>query len=241
MSKIQIESNSQPDSRYFVIRRSCVYHVKDTNRKQFTTVRNECSYAAALCLSCQRYKSKAIHNPLKCPGSTPGVVFIMSKIQIESNSQRIIPRTAWGCCCVYHVKDTNRKQFTTFSLMSFSSKSLCLSCQRYKSKAIHNPGYYILCRHYVVFIMSKIQIESNSQQMDSPRGFYRCCVYHVKDTNRKQFTTPKRDKLNDLLLCLSCQRYKSKAIHNRMPMVRSSLIVVFIMSKIQIESNSQPM
>ncbi len=117
----------------------CVYHVKDTNRKQFTTDTNIFSANFELCLSCQRYKSKAIHNFSTKRSKGSCVVFIMSKIQIESNSQLCAKVHRVDRRCVYHVKDTNRKQFTTIANVVAPSGT-------------------------VVFIMSKIQIESNSQQ-----------------------------------------------------------------------------
>jgi len=164
MSKIQIESNSQLWYTVMSILLSCVYHVKDTNRKQFTTAICFCAANALLCLSCQRYKSKAIHNFVNSFLKFSIAVFIMSKIQIESNSQLISAAHRLEHCCVYHVKDTNRKQFTTVHRKGTISSWLCLSCQRYKSKAIHNPVQTITGWAGAVFIMSKIQIESNSQR-----------------------------------------------------------------------------
>ncbi len=92
MSKIQIESNSQPRAGGCETAKSCIYHVKDTNRKQFTTNSVIPCEATALYLSCQRYKSKAIHNDYAISDGMNIAVFIMSKIQIESNSQPTCPR-----------------------------------------------------------------------------------------------------------------------------------------------------
>ncbi len=116
-------------------------------------------------------------------------VFIMSKIQIESNSQHNKRDNKLSFCCIYHVKDTNRKQFTTGFLCEPIHLQLYLSCQRYKSKAIHNIFSFQGVGHIAVFIMSKIQIESNSQHDYSSYKSVFSCIYHVKDTNRKQFTT----------------------------------------------------
>ncbi len=116
---------------------------------------------------------------------------------------------------------------------------LYLSCQRYKSKAIHNNIPTILSTSIAVFIMSKIQIESNSQLSLSSTTNFGSCIYHVKDTNRKQFTTIRNRNIYIFQLYLSCQRYKSKAIHNMSINPSPSISAVFIMSKIQIESNSQ--
>ncbi len=192
-----------------------------------------------LYLSCQRYKSKAIHNYCVALMNLPLAVFIMSKIQIESNSQRVASTSPTVNRCIYHVKDTNRKQFTTGLPFCRHAILLYLSCQRYKSKAIHNyplQGYYFI---HAVFIMSKIQIESNSQQFLQRGSHTPSCIYHVKDTNRKQFTTPGWPLPVCAALYLSCQRYKSKAIHNKAFLFRNCDRAVFIMSKIQIESNSQ--
>ncbi len=205
-----------------------------------------------LCLSCQRYKSKAIHNTIVIMLLYAMAVFIMSKIQIESNSQLLNLSPSLTISCVYHVKDTNRKQFTTCSLWTLPGLLLCLSCQRYKSKAIHNEmenirhlimAVFIMSKIQIesnsqqevlimgfrnaVFIMSKIQIESNSQHLSSSGLSERSCVYHVKDTNRKQFTTLNNLLSSVVLLCLSCQRYKSKAIHNRPATIKSAARAVF--------------
>ncbi len=138
----------------------------------------------------------------------------MSKIQIESNSQHSPDVYNRNASCIYHVKDTNRKQFTTSYFMHTKLSALYLSCQRYKSKAIHNTTKGMISYPSAVFIMSKIQIESNSQQREVASHLLFCCIYHVKDTNRKQFTTENAVNHNSLMLYLSCQRYKSKAIHN---------------------------
>ncbi len=240
MSKIQIESNSQHSFGVSKRNNCCIYHVKDTNRKQFTTTRRNTWRNAELYLSCQRYKSKAIHNYSAGGVVTISAVFIMSKIQIESNSQLILVYAKNKSCCIYHVKDTNRKQFTTDNIPDSYNPVLYLSCQRYKSKAIHNLRMCPLKKVSAVFIMSKIQIESNSQLIRWWIGGLICCIYHVKDTNRKQFTTDYDGRYRRGKLYLSCQRYKSKAIHNTFNIVPSTCCAVFIMSKIQIESNSQP-
>ena len=91
------------------------------------------------------------------------VVFNISKIQIESNSQRVVGMPLNETSCVQYFKDTNRKQFTTPGYYWEPVAWLCSIFQRYKSKAIHNgvdSGSGIIS---VVFNISKIQIESNSQ------------------------------------------------------------------------------
>ncbi len=113
----------------------------------------------------------------------------MSKIQIESNSQLNKLNRYYYTSCIYHVKDTNRKQFTTAFSFIRTFATLYLSCQRYKSKAIHNEYSTLYVSYFAVFIMSKIQIESNSQQLKQINLKKQSCIYHVKDTNRKQFTT----------------------------------------------------
>jgi len=91
-----------------------------------------------LCSIFQRYKSKAIHNCSPLLKKICNVVFNISKIQIESNSQLHVRLLAWQHCCVQYFKDTNRKQFTTKTLNSYQLFRLCSIFQRYKSKAIHN-------------------------------------------------------------------------------------------------------
>ena len=217
----------------------CVQYFKDTNRKQFTTNRSAVGLKTGLCSIFQRYKSKAIHNDkmdvLKCSL----VVFNISKIQIESNSQ--LPRNSYECgySCVQYFKDTNRKQFTTLLCTCMEKLELCSIFQRYKSKAIHNLFLYVRSKVAVVFNISKIQIESNSQLCVTACITISSCVQYFKDTNRKQFTTRYTVPVIIHQLCSIFQRYKSKAIHNSVSPPASLSAVVFNISKIQIESNSQ--
>ena len=138
-------------------------------------------------------------------------MFNISKIQIESNSQLLSSNLSKRRCCVQYFKDTNRKQFTTDHLIFPIVYQLCSIFQRYKSKAIHN--YYesaALCR-YVVFNISKIQIESNSQLKGISKVIQLSCVQYFKDTNRKQFTTRYSHTCIITGLCSIFQRYKSKS------------------------------
>ncbi len=214
MSKIQIESNSQPPPMWPVCIGGCIYHVKDTNRKQFTTLRHVSYCPSMLYLSCQRYKSKAIHNEKKKFVTILRAVFIMSKIQIESNSQPTRPCDRYVSAVFIMSKIQIESNSQLDNIISDRILVLYLSCQRYKSKAIHNHRQQNQKPGYAVFIMSKIQIESNSQRDIPVNNGSKCCIYHVKDTNRKQFTTNKSEGAKLILLYLSCQRYKSKAIHN---------------------------
>ena len=140
MSKIQFESNSQPSCVSINSPQCCVQYVKDTIRKQFTTISKSMKYIIKLCSICQRYNSKAIHNFRLLQVRLELVVFNMSKIQFESNSQPVNADEAIAKSCVQYVKDTIRKQFTTFLVISYLHISLCSICQRYNSKAIHNSS-----------------------------------------------------------------------------------------------------
>ena len=91
-----------------------------------------------------------------------------------------------------------------------------------------------------MFNLSKIQIESNSQLKCTLIDNVANCVQSFKDTNRKQFTTTKDGYNYRTLLCSIFQRYKSKAIHNIAHAAPIEAATVFNLSKIQIESNSQP-
>ena len=167
-------------------------------------------------------------------------MFNISKIQIESNSQ--LQRNSYECgySCVQYFKDTNRKQFTTLLCTCMEKLELCSIFQRYKSKAIHNLFLYVRSKVAVVFNISKIQIESNSQLCVTACITISSCVQYFKDTNRKQFTTVFSMVTLLLQLCSIFQRYKSKAIHNMFTYANLLWTVVFNISKIQIESNSQP-
>jgi len=91
-----------------------------------------------LCSIFQRYKSKAIHNSYLACAMASSVVFNISKIQIESNSQLSYVDNKIKISCVQYFKDTNRKQFTTICCCASFKNALCSIFQRYKSKAIHN-------------------------------------------------------------------------------------------------------
>ena len=112
-TKIQNESNSQPVISINVSLTHCIYPYKDTKWKQFTTVKCLICDFPILYLSLQRYKMKAIHNigvEHTCWGAT---VFIPTKIQNESNSQRQDDVFICKANCIYPYKDTKWKQFTT--------------------------------------------------------------------------------------------------------------------------------
>jgi len=189
LSKIQIESNSQPKIIGLHETLDCVQSFKDTNRKQFTTDVTKRKTFGLLCSIFQRYKSKAIHNINSQYMSIFVTVFNLSKIQIESNSQPDSAAINTLFNCVQSFKDTNRKQFTTRHSHSGYFHRLCSIFQRYKSKAIHNHQKVCIPFDFTVFNLSKIQIESNSQQLLEVAIILPHCVQSFKDTNRKQFTT----------------------------------------------------
>ena len=240
ISKIQIESNSQPGILCWIYFRRCVQYFKDTNREQFTTENRSCSIVQLLCSIFQRYKSRAIHNNAWIIFSVSSAVFNISKIQIESNSQRFCYTYKWGHCCVQYFKDTNREQFTTEWNSSNWCNPLCSIFQRYKSRAIHNFAEWYNPAVCAVFNISKIQIESNSQHRRNHKIWWNRCVQYFKDTNREQFTTYKALLISFAMLCSIFQRYKSRAIHNTPEDQKKLRQAVFNISKIQIESNSQP-
>ena len=181
------------------------------------------------CLSSQRYNFlKANHN--KAPSVSSGVaLFIKSKIQFsESKSQRkfndkgeiesclssqrynflkanhnYVNRWKLSVSVVYQVKDTIFwKQITTHPLVS-SSRSSCLSSQRYNFlKANHNPTFSG-SQYFWLFIKSKIQFSESKSQ-------------------------PFEDNLTNNLRCLSSQRYNFlKANHNDTNTRKYALLVVY--------------
>ena len=191
MTKIQKESNSQHFRQVSYRFRGVVTYDKDTKRKQFTTGVALPYRKEGCCDLWQRYKKKAIHNTLcarsprlggvvtydkdtkrkqfttrmRAAGMNPEVLWPMTKIQKESNSQRrsMTCRQTVRCCDLW---------------------------QRYKKKAIHNQPSYSLpfrygvvtydkdtkrkqftttlfivgCLLMVLWPMTKIQKESNSQR-----------------------------------------------------------------------------
>ena len=189
MSKIQSESNSQhnhpiPWNLRVVFSMSKIQ--SESNSQQVLYI---CADDDRLCFLCQRYNLKAIHNKFVRLAYRQLVVFSMSKIQSESNSQQGTRLWMQGSCCVFYVKDTIWKQFTTIRLLWFFGDRLCFLCQRYNLKAIHNRLLRVIHYFDVVFSMSKIQSESNSQPAVHFHAHSSSCVFYVKDTIWKQFTT----------------------------------------------------
>jgi len=163
----------------------------------------------------------------------------MSKIQSESNSQLLLKEAVSWMCCGSDVKDTIWKQFTTGSAVGIVPASLWFRCQRYNLKAIHNDSSQATKTLIVVVPMSKIQSESNSQQIEQGQPSKYCCGSDVKDTIWKQFTTNLELHSDWSPLWFRCQRYNLKAIHNTDHRRLYRTFVVVPMSKIQSESNSQ--
>ena len=189
MSKIQSESNSQQFKVHPTSFFCCDRYVKDTIWKQFTTGSEQLPVNYRLWSVCQRYNLKAIHNRIRAATSQLQVVIGMSKIQSESNSQRVAHTTEIALGCDRYVKDTIWKQFTTGSGYNHFFHRLWSVCQRYNLKAIHNYIQPPQSTAWVVIGMSKIQSESNSQQSCNTQQHNISCDRYVKDTIWKQFTT----------------------------------------------------
>ncbi len=163
ISKIQNESNSQPKQRSYKAVTYCIQYFKDTKRKQFTTSSEVVDFSVILHSIFQRYKTKAIHNGSLLVCHQVQTAFNISKIQNESNSQRLYLLPLLCQNCIQYFKDTKRKQFTTFWWRSISSRWLHSIFQRYKTKAIHNCCCIFFRCYITAFNISKIQNESNSQ------------------------------------------------------------------------------
>ena len=167
-------------------------------------------------------------------------VFNISKIQIESYSQ--LKGWILNCFfdCFQYFKDTNWKLFTTNTPAGNVNVTLFSIFQRYKLKAIHNKVATVTVLLLTVFNISKIQIESYSQLHQDLHFQLLYCFQYFKDTNWKLFTTRKWYCLLGQKLFSIFQRYKLKAIHNPGLTLFIKNITVFNISKIQIESYSQP-
>ncbi len=143
-AKIQIESNSQQYKSCSRIFSSCDSSRKNTNWKQFTTVRRPCYRHPLLWFLTQKYKLKAIHNENAFGKEFTDLVIPHAKIQIESNSQ---PRLYVGVICVTcdsSRKNTNWKQFTTILWYIPHTLDLWFLTQKYKLKAIHNHAILLI-------------------------------------------------------------------------------------------------
>ena len=164
----------------------------------------------------------------------------MSKIRNESKSQRSDFSECDIFSCRLYVKDTKRKQITTLFANVWQLQSLQIICQRYETKANHNYALATVFKRPVVDYMSKIRNESKSQLPNLIKSFSVSCRLYVKDTKRKQITTKnshtqllqscrlyvkdtKRKQITTYKPCLQnkqqlqiiCQRYETKANHNK--------------------------
>ena len=132
---------------------------------------------------------KAIHNSRTRLLANNVTVLNTSKIQNESNSQRLSILISLQSYCAQYVKDTKWKQFTTSCSGWYNCCLLCSIRQRYKMKAIHNKKSAPINIFQTVLNTSKIQNESNSQQIIKTRKIQINCAQYVKDTKWKQFIT----------------------------------------------------
>ena len=189
-SKIQFESNSQLSIQFLLLIARCCQNLKDTIWKQFTTLEKELFKIKLVLSEPQRYNLKAIHNMPEIRLRLKQGVVRTSKIQFESNSQRKsfhrahsggVVRTSkiqfesnsqpsglgfprLRRCC-QNLKDTIWKQFTTKEAIPVSWYGVLSEPQRYNLKAIHNFHCTSQIRIWGVVRTSKIQFESNSQQL----------------------------------------------------------------------------
>ena len=263
-SKIQSESNSQHPAHGRENTARCHQYLKDTIWKQFTTVQALPNRSAMVSPIPQRYNLKAIHNwtavvsvPLKVSPipqrynlkaihnkygwftiTAPGVTNT-SKIQSESNSQLTISSPFNSIGCHQYLKDTIWKQFTTISDAPRGCKLVSPIPQRYNLKAIHNGAGRRGRRRDGVTNTSKIQSESNSQQVKKNLLTWSGCHQYLKDTIWKQFTTMEGKRKTARLVSPIPQRYNLKAIHNLCIFNYHTRWGVTNTSKIQSESNSQ--
>ena len=141
-------------------------------------------------------------------------VISSSKIQFESNSQRLIKYYSFYFRCYQFLKDTIWKQFTTYKIVQKRTCVLLSVPQRYNLKAIHNKSKSCQPSPAAVISSSKIQFESNSQQGNDTTYLRLSCYQFLKDTIWKQFTTNGRKRQPNEQLLSVPQRYNLKAIHN---------------------------
>ena len=188
----------------------------------------------------------------------------ISKIQSESNSQQAEKQELNRLSCDQYIKDTIWKQFTTDGIETLHEIQLWPIYQRYNLKAIHNNEMFNVVELHAVTNISKIQSESNSQQLQLLNSLSVCCDQYIKDTIWKQFTTVifftdsgtscdqyikdtiwKQFTTIEIAIVYEVQlwpiyqRYNLKAIHNAIISFCFSCTAVTNISKIQSESNSQ--
>ena len=165
--------------------------------------------------------------------------FLKDTIWKQFTTRGYLP--SFTSCCYQFLKDTIWKQFTTDYVPATTPEKLLSVPQRYNLKAIHNQNRQPSKRNFAVISSSKIQFESNSQQKFSSRNILQCCYQFLKDTIWKQFTTHSLHDWCSRVLLSVPQRYNLKAIHNLSKMGKHLLKAVISSSKIQFESNSQPL
>jgi len=141
-SKIQSESNSQPEANPISNQFRCHQYLKDTIWKQFTTKWPRSCHKLTVSPIPQRYNLKAIHNWLSVHLFWLAGVTNTSKIQSESNSQLISLFLVKNLWCHQYLKDTIWKQFTTVSWII----SWVFRCHQYLKDTIWKQFTTPLCR-----------------------------------------------------------------------------------------------
>jgi len=241
MTKIGIESKSQraryrPSSKV-----RCILYDKDRNWKQITTQSRYGSIRVGLYSLWQRSELKANHNIQALRFQTHVVVFSMTKIGIESKSQLRFVKCLRSPCCILYDKDRNWKQITTLVKRLTQPGKLYSLWQRSELKANHNIISVCVFMAKVVFSMTKIGIESKSQLWCPFDTQESSCILYDKDRNWKQITTIASEIQGMCRLYSLWQRSELKANHNCGLVAPVPAWVVFSMTKIGIESKSQPL
>ena len=172
-----------------------VAYDKDTKRKQFTTFTNGEIVREWVLWPMTKIQKESNSQPAHgADGEAERCCGLWQRYKKKAIHNSVGMPNRFGFGVVAYDKDTKRKQFTTGHGAICSKQRCCGLWQRYKKKAIHNTSCSVL-------------------------PFLRGVVAYDKDTKRKQFTTP----WSLTRLCERCcglwQRYKKKAIHNR---IRSS-------------------
>ena len=268
MTKIQKESNSQPTENHPIARMWCcdlwqrykkkaihnspwlvahlqagvVTYDKDTKRKQFTT------------------SLKVVYLNLQ-------VLWPMTKIQKESNSQ---PSRCAACstprCCDLWQRYKKKAIHNHFVIAQYANEGVVTYDKDTKRKQFTTGQHLVHLGHRVLWPMTKIQKESNSQPALCAAARRRPVLWPMTKIQKESNSQP--GDLNGVFpkgCCDLWQRYKKKAIHNRggeLSMPRWGVVtydkdtkrkqfttescsspprtgVLWPMTKIQKESNSQ--
>ena len=202
---------SSPFSLYGV-----VTYDKDTKRKQFTT-------------------------PTAMAAPATAVLWPMTKIQKESNSQlRCGQRDGAERCCDLWQRYKKKAIHNSWHIYQPQEPGVVTYDKDTKRKQFTTRYLHYICTEMVLWPMTKIQKESNSQLLHwSSWNRWRCCDLWQRYKKKAIHNVKHFESLDEVGVVTYDKDTKRKQFTTRSTMTEPLMLVLWPMTKIQKESNSQ--